>query len=134
MSEAIKPTPGPWTVVENSWEVSTVSAGSVEVARCYVDCNVTEDTLAEDEATMNANACLIAESGTVAHETGLTPRQLVERVKELEDTLCSLAGRFLHCAAAGISAAEAYDSFYRDDVAEVLSKALPNADAKEAGK
>lgn len=60
--------------------------------------------------------------------------QLVERVKELEDTLCSLAGRFLHCAAAGISAAEAYDSFYRDDVTEVLSKALPNADAKEAGK
>ena len=68
------------------------------------------------------------------HETQCTPRQLLERVKELEDTLCSLAGRFLRCAAAGISAAEAYDSFYRDDVTEVLSKALPNAAAKEAGK
>ena len=60
--------------------------------------------------------------------------QLVERVKELEDTLCSLAGRFLRCAAAGISAAEAYDSFYQDDVTKVLSKALPNAAAKEARK
>lgn len=92
MSEAIKPTPGPWTVVENSWEVSTVSAGSVEVARCYVDCNVTEDTQTEDEAIMNANARLIAEAGTVHHETGLTPSQLVERVKELEEALAGMLG------------------------------------------
>ena len=82
----------------------------------------------------HADLTLCAEAGTVFHETQCTPRQLVERVKELEDTLCSLAGRFLRCAAAGISAAEAYDSFYRDDVTEVLSKALPNAAAKEAGK
>lgn len=32
-------------------------------------------------------ADLIAEAGTVHHETGLTPRQLVERVKELEGAL-----------------------------------------------
>lgn len=30
-----------------------------------------------------ANARLIAEAGTVAHETGLTPRQLAEQRKEL---------------------------------------------------
>jgi hypothetical protein len=34
-----------------------------------------------------ANAELIAEAFTVAHETGLTPRQLAERCKELEAAL-----------------------------------------------
>ena len=34
-----------------------------------------------------ANATLIAEAGTVANETGLTPRQLAERVVELEGLL-----------------------------------------------
>jgi hypothetical protein len=34
-----------------------------------------------------ANARLIAEAFTVAHETGLTPRQLAERCKELEAAL-----------------------------------------------
>ena len=34
-----------------------------------------------------ANATLIAEAGTVASETGLTPRQLAERVRELESII-----------------------------------------------
>ena len=34
-----------------------------------------------------ANATLIAEAGTVANETGLTPRQLAERVETLERIL-----------------------------------------------
>jgi len=38
-------------------------------------------------AARDANAELIAESFTVAHETGLTPRQLAERCKELEGVL-----------------------------------------------
>lgn len=36
-------------------------------------------------ANPESDARLIAEVGTVHHETGLTPRQLVERVKELEE-------------------------------------------------
>jgi hypothetical protein len=39
----------------------------------------------KDEA--RANVHLIAEAFTVAHETGLTPRQLAERCKELEAAL-----------------------------------------------
>ena len=119
MSEA-KPTPGPWHVANGV----QIRGEREQIAKVWM--------MRGGEG--KANASLIAEAGTVRGETGLTPRQLVERVKELEDTLCSLAGRFLRCAAAGISAAEAYDSFYRDDVTEVLSKALPNAAAKEAGK
>ncbi len=37
-----------------------------------------------------ANAALIAEAGTVANETGLTPRQLAERIVELEAALLGL--------------------------------------------
>lgn len=44
---------------------------------------------------MQANAALIAEAGTVHHETGLTPRQLVEQqdalAKALEDVAASLS-------------------------------------------
>ena len=103
MSEAIKPTPGPWRI------------------DTFLGCLTGADSKVIGG---HADLTLCAEAGTVFHETQCTPRQLVERVKELEDTLCSLAGRFLRCAAAGISAAEAYDSFYRDEVTEVLSKAL----------
>jgi hypothetical protein len=36
---------------------------------------------------MQANAALIAEAGTVHHETGLTPRQLVEQRDALAEAL-----------------------------------------------
>lgn len=40
-----------------------------------------------DEAQMAANARLIAEAGTVAHETGLTPRQLASLNAELVEAI-----------------------------------------------
>ncbi|AOV02432.1 hypothetical protein BI380_14325 [Delftia tsuruhatensis] len=39
-----------------------------------------------------ANAALIAEAGTVHHETGLTPRQLVEQRDALAATLGEICG------------------------------------------
>lgn len=42
----------------------------------------------DDEA--KSNAVLIAEAGTVANETGMWPRDLVERAKELEAELASV--------------------------------------------
>jgi hypothetical protein len=67
MSEAMKPTPGPWVVAQYSAKrFGLGTAGHPE---------------------MIANARLIAEAGTVHHTTGLSPMQLVERVKELEHAL-----------------------------------------------
>ena len=43
------------------------------------------------DAEAEANANLIAEAFNVAHETGLTPRQLAERCKELEGVLARSA-------------------------------------------
>ena len=53
-------------------------AGTCQIGKVYLGEN--------DEA----NAALIAEAGTVANETGLTPRQLAERIVELEAALLGL--------------------------------------------
>ena len=88
MSEAIKPTPGPWVAVGSGgpWEqrISIRAANWGTVAAVGVD-----PSLPHWDGPQRANARLIAEAGTVHHETGLTPRQLVGRVKELEEALTS---------------------------------------------
>jgi hypothetical protein len=55
-----KHTPGPWRVTSNSWEVSTVYSTAGEVARCYIDSEVTEDTQDQWGPIKEANARLIA--------------------------------------------------------------------------
>ena len=90
MSEAIKPTKGPWVAVGSGgpWEqrLSIRAAHWGTVAAVGVD-----PSLPHWDGPQRANARLIAEAGTVHYETGLTPRQLVERVKELEEALQGLA-------------------------------------------
>jgi len=73
-------TPGPWTVIDGT----TVLSADPSVAIC--------DAFPADKAgneyrygeSSNANASLIAEAGTVLHETGLTPRQLADLVARLK--------------------------------------------------
>ena len=72
MSEA-KPTPGPWHVANGV----QIRGEREQIAKVWM--------MRGGEG--KANASLIAEAGTVRGETGLTPRQLVERVKELERAL-----------------------------------------------
>jgi hypothetical protein len=76
MSEA-KPTRGPWELWGDANPSQVISSPAGFVAQ----------TLGSND---EANARLIAEAGTVHHETGLTPRQLVERVKELEEVVREL--------------------------------------------
>lgn len=79
-----KPTPGPWSVFEHSWCETSITAPGTSNSICLLDINhATEDSQAADEAQMAANARLIAEAGTVFHNTGLSPVQLAEMVKEL---------------------------------------------------
>jgi hypothetical protein len=73
-------TPGPW-------HADKLPSGDYRIIY-----NATRNWLAkvycdgESEAA-KADAALIAEAGTILHETGLTPRQLAERCKELEGVL-----------------------------------------------
>lgn len=57
---------------------------------------------------------------------------LVERVKELEQTLSTIDGRLRQCFDDPITAREAYDSSYQEIVAAALSKARPNTAEGEA--
>lgn len=45
----------------------------------------------EARAIARANASLIAEAGTIAHETGLTPRQLADELKKSNKGMSALA-------------------------------------------
>lgn len=123
MSESIKPTPGPWTVVgsktkyvesriRSGWVQEIASIGPTEADNGY-------------GPQQEANARLIAEAGTVAHETGLTPRQLVERVKELEESLNGvlLMGR-------GTSGRIIVEGWQEEVLRTALSKSLPNTVAE----
>ena len=123
MSEAIKPTPGPWRI------------------DTFLGCLTGADSKVIGG---HADLTLCAEAGTVFHETQCTPRQLVERVQELEGALrayeSARAGLFSHTLSNGVFNAwgKAYDCSALNaahlQARAALSKALPNAAAKEAGK
>lgn len=71
----MKPTRGPWDLWGDANPSQVISSPAGFVAQ----------TLGSND---EANARLIAEAGTVFHNTGLSPVQLVEMVKELKAALC----------------------------------------------
>jgi hypothetical protein len=81
MIDTAKPTRGPWNVFERRpagylCGYNVGGDGDVPVAACNFG-----------DTANKANADFIADAGTVYHETNLTPRQLLERVRELEGLL-----------------------------------------------
>lgn len=80
-------TKGPWAI---DWNVSRIDVFSSDAATLIA--TIRRSTPSDGiDADARANARLIAEAGTVATETGLTPRQLAEQRKELLEALCDLA-------------------------------------------
>lgn len=76
-----------------------------------------------------AAADLIADAGTVFNTTGLTPSQLVERVKELEEALqaavdCGMVPK--SSAADGGASKYSAQVLVADRIRAALSKARPN--------
>ena len=87
MSEA-KPTPGPWYAKNHVVHTDAMPKRFWGDANQYSGPYIVMQTglySGPDDATTYANARLVADAGTVFHTTGLTPSQLVERVKELEE-------------------------------------------------
>jgi hypothetical protein len=76
-------TPGPWAIIRNSWEVSSVydSSGGV-VAECRINCAVSKETAPGFEANKDANAHLIA----AAPELYAALQSLYDAYKRVEDT------------------------------------------------
>jgi hypothetical protein len=55
-----KHTPGPWDMIEHSWECTSIGNGKVLVAELHIDSDCAEETQGEFEEVMDANARLIA--------------------------------------------------------------------------
>lgn len=91
MSEASNPTPGIWYsdgCVIYALKHSGWSKGEEEFENTfYAKVQAGRSESNSDAATY---ASLFAEAGTVHHETGLTPRQLVEQRDALADALIGL--------------------------------------------
>lgn len=86
MSEAMKPTPGVWSVEfceGTGWygEAFDVRVYTDDFLICAADVTYSEYPESKDEIKANFN--LFAEAGTVFHETGLSPRQIMEQRDEL---------------------------------------------------
>ncbi len=135
MSESIKPTPGPWT-----WDSDPIKGdplGRVRYRVVTIGKTITQCYYSSDDEHAKDDTRLIADAGTVFHETQCTPRQLVERVEELEEALrdavdCGMVPK--SSAADGGASKYSIQIRVADRIRAALSKALPNADAKEAGK
>ena len=72
-------TPGPWTVTDNSWEVSTIYGSDRKaIAECHIDPEVTEYNQATLEKITTANAAFIAAAN---------PQRIIELCEALEGLL-----------------------------------------------
>ena len=132
MSEAIKPTPGPWVMTEG--KCIYINARVDGKRRFILQRSTGEGCGINVEAEqVRADCRLIAEAGTVHHETGLTPRQLVERVKALEAAAKLVLDWYE--AENDHSKADFYQRMQmcrdsEDAIRAALSKALPNTVAE----
>ncbi|MGE8495417.1 hypothetical protein [Comamonas sp.] len=79
MSEKLKPTPGPWTYLAGTSTCEKVLGADGKV--------VADGWWCRDVAEVDANSRLIAEAGTVFHECGLSPRELLEVVRDIRSLL-----------------------------------------------
>ncbi|WP_212646416.1 hypothetical protein [Delftia sp. PE138] len=96
MSEAINSRPGPW-LSEGNWTYTLRHAGWRHGQEQFENRLFAQVQPGRNSSLAEANpiASLFAEAGNVFHETGLTPRQLVEQrdalAKALEDVAASLS-------------------------------------------
>ncbi|CAB5514491.1 hypothetical protein LMG26857_03550 [Achromobacter anxifer] len=90
MTRILKPTPGPWRVVAHNnptvqpnddWTVQGPNGEAI----CFEGKGLPED---------GDNSTLIAEAGTVHHETGKSPRQLADELNGLEAARIAYASEF----------------------------------------
>ena len=125
MSEA-KPTSGPWWLDE----YGNLRCGVPVYRDRVLITGISMPTgNSKDYEEAKANRDLLFEAGTVFHTTGLTPSQLVERVKELEEALRQI----LQAPKDTMSDGKALKDIVRKASA-ALSKARPNTAEGEAAQ
>ncbi|WP_250439377.1 hypothetical protein [Delftia tsuruhatensis] len=88
MSEEINDRPGAW-LSEGNWVYTLQHAGWRRGEEQFENRLVAQVHPGRSSSLSEATqiASIFAEAGTVHHETGLTPRQLVDRMKALESAM-----------------------------------------------
>ena len=76
-SEKLKPTPGPWVVSPLTPNRVDTRSGAISI-----NWSANHDG-GQREREAEENARLISETGTVFHECGLSPRELLEGFREM---------------------------------------------------
>lgn len=95
MSSGFEGTPGPWFARRHGVIVGGAAhqyTNGEAMDQLAMACVLAHSTADDPVAERDANTRLIAEAGTVLHETGLTPRQLAEQRAELLEALRLAAG------------------------------------------
>lgn len=126
MTDKTKPTPGPWEVGNG---VSGTDEATVDAPH-YQICTLHHHAVGSIKKEMHANARLIAEAGTVHHETGLTPRELVEKITELKSECFTLAADQCHDGYAGEYGD--HRCRYQDRIAELVEKCEALSEQRDA--
>lgn len=130
MSEA-KPTPGEWLVIGETF-VYALNDRGYNRFNAQVQPGHIEQEERTPAAELAANASLFADAGNTYNTTGLTPSQLVERVKELEGALRGLDEAYCR-AGSPLTREERFEDRKRLIAARAaLSKARPNTAEGEA--
>ena len=112
-------TPGPWELSYDKGSTRDVIASNGSEPICMV-----RQSWVSREA-YQANAQLIAEAGTVATETGLTPRQLAEQRAELLEAL-----KAIHVQAADAQLRATYQRIALEEISQRAQSAIAKCGVK----
>lgn len=146
MSEA-KPTPGEWLFepgTDGSWWVVVLSELDMGVHKTIAS----RGQWLHNQAESLANGALLHDAGNTYNTTGLTPSQLVERVKEMEEALTSAQQAINSMKVEAETAAQGDEQMMLDacetisneglqadmEIRAALSKARPNTAEGEAAQ
>lgn len=141
MSSGFEGTPGPWFARRHGVIVGGAAhqyTNGEAMDQLAMACVLAHSTADDPVAERDANTRLIAEAGTVLHETGLTPRQLAESRAELLEALQRLekAGENMRntvVESRGLRYMDAHDFALRDsrELIERIANATQQRNAQE---
>ena len=125
MTDTAKPIIGPWKI--DPTDPTCVISGSLQSGVGDIVClSPSEGGFEESAKHWEANASLIIEAGTVYHETGLTPRQLVEQrdllLAKLRGVLLLIDDGIIRCRPSDVPALSDWMSDANNLIAKVEAK------------
>lgn len=138
MKTTAKPTPGEWrTLKKNPRRVVSATTPHVVIAGFYHNASKGPGIRTENSGFLpsteeaESNASLAMEAGTVYHETGLSPREILA---QRDEAIAELTNRKRAYDSAAICADTELDRHWTGGIAEGIRMALELLDASKGGE